>query len=257
MRSLYGPGARLSVVSREEEVVVEAKDGETTKTTKVVAHAVLEYPPPSSSPQSQPTPAELERRLSGAMGVESRRLVYFHFLPRRGLMMRLGKLNAPASSSWWARNISLPFWGLVASFALPSLLNVNAPAVDRGVRLLDAEFDFFDALVEARGCLVPTGGPDEDRIGAFLCGGGNSSPSAADVSLATLASPLVGDVVGYGARLPLEREQPEALRRVVRERYAGRPTARYVRALWREHGAAMVAAGAGGKGGGGRTMARL
>jgi hypothetical protein len=273
-RALYGADARLSVSVSREEAAAGAEDGGgggsgggKTEEGVVVAHAVLECPP--SSPRS-PTPAELERRLSGAMGVESRRLVYFHLLPRRALMMRLASLNAPASASWWARNVSGPAWGLAASLALPSLLGVNAPAVDRGARLLDAEFDFLDALVEARGCLVrprgwgggSAGGPGGDgdgdeRVGAFLCGGAAASPSVADVSLATLASPLVGDVVGYGARVPLEREQPEGMRRMMRERYSGRPTARYVRALWREHGAAAVAAGGSGGGAGPAPMARL
>lgn len=262
VRALYGSRARLSaVVFEEAKGEAEAKDRlaavltyDEDQPNSSTASALAPPPPPT-------TPAELERRLSGALGVESRRLVYYHLLPARALLARMFSLNAPAGGGQWAA----PLWALAASLALPRLLGVDRERVDKGAALLGAEFDFLDALVLERGCLVAGGSEEgaarqEDRVGAFLCGGSAGGfPSVADISLATLAAPLCGDgLIGYGAMLPAEREMPEGLRRALREGYAGRPAARYARALWREYGAAAVAAAsAGGGGGGGGPAARL
>jgi hypothetical protein len=250
-RTLYGPGAKLSVVIEEKEEEEVAADGTTTTKKREVAMAALDYDQ-SKANTANPTPAELERRLSGALGVESRRLVYFYLLPARSLLMRLCALNTPAGSGFFTTRVTAPLWALAASFALPGLLGINAANVEKGLKKLDAEFEYLDALIEQRGCLVAGESQGEERVGAFLCGGGDKKsttggPSAADVSLAALAAPLAGDgVEGYGAYLPSESELPEAFRQVLRERYIDRPTARYARALWREHGAAAVAKAAGG-----------
>lgn len=256
-RTLYGPGAKLSVVVEEKEEEVVAADGTTTKKKREVAMAALDYDDETTT--KAPTPAELERRLSGALGVESRRLAYFYLLPARPLLMRMCALNAASDSGFFTKRVTAPLWALVASLALPGLLGVNARNVEKGLKKLDAEFDYLDALIEQRGCLVGAAAKgEEERVGAFLCGGNDkkaAGPSAADVSLATLAAPLAGDVEGYGAHLPLERELPEAFRQLLRERYIDRPTARYTRALWREYGAAAVAKATKGAGGGASAAA--
>jgi len=274
-RRLYGQGATLSVEEEEEEEEDErAKDdaggggaegggGEAGRPRRqAFSVAVLTYEAKAAGgggPPGLTTPADLERRLSAVLGVEARRLVYFHLLPRVDHLARLFSRNpptGPSSSSspggvvgalgaLWAQYVTCPLWALAASLALPRLLNVNRDAVDTGALLLAAEFDFLDALVEARGCLIKGAsggeGAEEERVGAFLFGEGG--PSAADISLAALGGIIAGDVgPGYGARLPLVAELPPGLRKAVRERFAGRPAARYALALWREHGAAAVAA---------------
>lgn len=256
-RALYGRDARLSVAveeEEEEEERVEADGATKKKKRRPASVAVLEYD--DDAPSTTTPPADLERRLSGALGVESRRLIYFHLLPARALFARTCALNAQPSlaggggwGDWYRRSVAAPLWALAASFALPGLLGVSAANVERGMARLDAEFAYLDALILERGCLVSSAG-GEERVGAFLCGDrGQGGPSVADISLAALAAPLAGDVAGYGAHLPAERDLPEALRRVLREKYSGRPTARYARALWREYGAAAVSAATAGGGG--------
>jgi hypothetical protein len=241
-RRLYGPEARLEVV---EEGVAVAEDGSPTPPRRR-AFVVL-----SSSDANTPTPeaALLERRFSGVLGVEARRLVYYHLLPRLDIGVRLFVRNVPSSAPWWQRNIAAPLWALAGAAALPKLLNVNrATAIERGLPLLEQELDALDAMVDARGCLAEEkkAGEDEeeDRIAAFLCGAGKE-PSAADISLAALGGIIAGDLSppgAYGAVLPALEEFPQGYQDLLRTRLLPRPSMRYARALWREHGAAAVAA---------------
>jgi len=245
-RRLYGPGARLSVVEEEEG----EEDGRRR------AFAVLSYDDDAAASDNNDNnttnPALLERRLSGTLGVESRRLIYYHLLPRPDLGVRLFVRNVPPGPGLmraWSRFVAAPLWAGASSLLLPRLLNVNrASVVDKGLPLLEAELDALDAMVVARGCLAGGGGGkdgEEDRVGAFLCGGGkNDGPSAADISLAALGGIVAGDLGegAYGAQLPALEELPAALRELLTSRFVARPSMRFARALWREHGAAAVAA---------------
>jgi hypothetical protein len=158
---------------------------------------------------------------------------------RKGLLGRLiGTL------AWWAARV-----------ALPRLMDVNAATAARGTRRLLEEFDFFDALISAREAEAAAeakggdgggGGEGPAKLPFYLCG---PSLSAADVSLAVLATPVVrlppsargGGRGGGGAASEAAARLPREFTDLVAGLTA-RPTGQYVVRLWEAHGPEMAAA---------------
>jgi hypothetical protein len=152
---------------------------------------------------------------------------------------------------------------------IPKFLKINATTAARGLQLLMSEFDYFDALIAKREAEVAAdaggggngvssgasgtvgavaGAPAKAPLPFYLCG---SVLSAADVSLATLAGPLVQLPPGCDAGryyLPPPAQLPAPLRDVVAA-LTVRPTGQYIIRLWEAHGIALMAAGTSGGGG--------
>lgn len=180
-----------------------------------------------------------------AHGPQARRIIYFHILPLAGVGGAMFANNS--GGGVLARAAAWPTY-FACRLALPRFLKIDATTAARGGAHLEKEFDFFDALISDRSLISDRGDVKEGRPAAYLCG---PSLSAADVSLATLAGPLLGmDAAHAGGRYwtpPLE-QLPGPLRAIA-ERLRARPTGRYVLALWEAHGPALMGAKGGSRDG--------
>jgi hypothetical protein len=182
--------------------------------------------------------------------VQVRRLAYFHLLPSTLLAADMFRRNARGLIGRGLAWLSY----LVSRLLLPRLLGINAKTAARGLQLMLSEFDYFDGLIAKREAEVAAAGdgggaspgpPAKAPLPFYLCG---STLSAADVSLATLAGPLVELPPCCAAGryyVPPRAELPAPLRDVVAALTA-RPTGQYVVRLWDAHGIALMAAGTSG-----------
>eukprot|EP00878_Enallax_costatus_P015977 GHUV01016753.1.p1 GENE.GHUV01016753.1~~GHUV01016753.1.p1 ORF type:complete len:339 (+),score=59.21 GHUV01016753.1:160-1176(+) len=143
--------------------------------------------------------SEMELRLSGTLGVEVRRVMYFYLLPRMGLGGQLFVRNSAGKERWLA-------WPLyfISRLLLPVLLKINKSTTTRGQQKLLAEFDYIDQILlkrqqQSNGQTVTSNtatgvGKHESAqcsqlLPYFLCG---KQLSAADISLACLGGYIVG-----------------------------------------------------------------
>lgn len=175
---------------------------------------------------------------------------------------RLFVANAPHPG----RLAALTAWltWLICRATLPRLLGINARSAAAGVDRLRSEFDFLDELLatppDQRHALAT--GRSSSSSGA---GGGSGErgrscdgapgcdyllpgpgPTAADVSLATLAGYIVGVTPATltGRWGPAVEEMPADLAALVRE-LAARPTGRFTQQLCDRHGCKRAGSGGG------------
>eukprot|EP00775_Hariotina_reticulata_P005106 gene5106-5346_t len=177
--------------------------------------------------------ADLELRLSGTLGVEARRVVYFYLLPKASLAGKMFSNNSTGMQHWLAWPIYF-----ICSVLLPKALKVNAATASRGQSKLLEEFDFLDQLLlkQAKAAGSVELGNGTTSLPYYLCG---TKLSAADIALACLAAPVVAvDPKDLGGRwLPDVKDLPPPLQSLMKN-LSQRPTGRYVQELWRLHGPA-------------------
>lgn len=136
---------------------------------------------------------------------QSRRLAYFHLLPRTKLAGALFSRNSRSGVLAWLSY-------LASRLLLPRLLAINASTAARSRARLLAEWDHFDGLLAAR--------QQEQR---YLCG---PQLSAADVALAALGGVVVGvppELAPPGVWTPGLEQLPPELRTLVQVRRGADP----------------------------------
>jgi glutathione S-transferase len=169
--------------------------------------------------------AGLEERFHKALGPHTRRLAYFHLLPRPDLVRRIAQENVgPLQNALFRalRPLGTPL--------LRRSLRVTRPAAERSVERIRHEFDVADELLAKR---------------PYLAG---EQFSAADMSFASMAAPAlwIQRDEGYGAWLPSLAQLPAPgaeLARELRASRAGQHVLRMFRDERRRARAAPRAAG--------------
>ncbi|ULQ46229.1 glutathione S-transferase [Flagellatimonas centrodinii] len=156
--------------------------------------------------------AALEEDFDEHLGVETRRWVYFHWLPQSGRdVVRVAAQGTPR----WQRWIGPPMYPLLR-VALKRHLAVTADKVRHGLGTIEQTFD----RVAAR---LADGRP-------YLCG---DRFTAADLSFACMASPVLLPPE-YGIRLPALDEAPTSARADL-ARFRAHPAGRYALDLFARH----------------------
>lgn len=153
----------------------------------------------------------LEDLFDEALGVESRRWFYFHYLPERRAALRIAGQGTP----WIERALAPVAYPVMRRFAAWRL-QVSAGTVATGL-------ERSRQVLRRTDTLLADGRP-------FLVGG---RFSAADLTLACMMAPFVLPDE-YGIRLPPVAELPAAMRPTVRE-FRETMTGEYVLRLFREH----------------------
>lgn len=153
----------------------------------------------------------LEQRFDQQLGVESRRWVY-HRWSKAGVIAVL-KIAAQGTPLW--QRVLAPLCFPFMLLYVFRLLSVSAPNVEKGVQIIEQEFDYVAALLS-------DGRP-------FLCG---EQFTAADICFASMAAPLVLPRE-YGIRLPTYHEAPEAAKADI-ERFTQHPAGKYALKLFSE-----------------------
>lgn len=190
---------------------------------------------------------ELEQRLGGTMGIETRRLAYFYLLPlpSAGGALFINNSNNNKPLTW------LVYY--MCRLLLPRLLRINASTAARGRQKLLAEFDYLDGLIiqqqqqqagAGQACdtasATADGGSGAPRLPFYLTG---SKMTVADIQLACLAAPLMGIPNELCSTwLPPLDTMPQDLRHFI-QGLQQRPTGKFVLDMWRVHGPAARAAG--------------
>ncbi|KAI8468491.1 MAG: hypothetical protein J3K34DRAFT_522876 [Monoraphidium minutum] len=193
--------------------------------------------------------ADLELRLSNGIGLEARRIIYYHLLPCTALAGRMFYENTRGGGAL-ARALAWPVYFLCRA-ALPRLLKIDARAAARGRELLLAEFEFFGALLERREREAAAAGAGAAGAGAAAAGAAAALPyylcgpqlSAADVSLATLAGHLLALPPAHACGrywVPANGDMPPAMQELAAE-LAGTRAGAFARQLWEVHGPALMA----------------
>lgn len=152
----------------------------------------------------------LEDRFDQILGPATRRIIYYHGLPRPLLLLRTALWRVP----WWEKLV----FPLMAPVAIPLVRKITGSYREQTMRALDEVREIFteveDRLADGRRYLVG------DRF------------TAADLTFAALAAPVLLPE-GYGARLPPLADLPAPLQAYMAE-LADRPASRFVHRLYRE-----------------------
>ena len=145
------------------------------------------------------------------LGVESRRLMYFHFLDWGRPALRFNAASAPAWERWTLR-VGFP----VAASVLRRFLDVREETATRAhARVLEVFDEVAERLGDGRPYLVG------DRF------------TAADLTFAALAAAVVVPE-GYGVELPQPPDLPPGIRALV-EGFREHPAGAFALRVFREH----------------------
>ena len=203
----HGPGLHVRAVravgGRRTTPVLVTPEGPLCDSTDILRYVDARMP----AGRALFGPAEaaaLEERFDQNIGPHVRRLVYFHVLPVRGLILPIMQAGIPS----WERGLLWLIFPLLRG-VMRRAMRIDAAGAARSRTVLEGELDAVDAL-------LADGRP-------WLAG---SSFSAADLTLASLLAPLVG-AEGYGFGLPAVEALPSELAAISR-RVAARPAGRHV-----------------------------
>jgi glutathione S-transferase len=153
----------------------------------------------------------LEDFFDNKLGPDTRRWAYFYVLPRRDLLLRLADRGVPRWESFLLPAL-LPF----ARAIMRRAMNITADGAQRSRDRIDVAFEKVAAL-------LADGRP-------FLVG---ARPSAADLTFASLAAPVVAPPQ-YGAELPSPEDlPPEATERI--RAWQQHPAGQFALRIYREH----------------------
>jgi glutathione S-transferase len=153
----------------------------------------------------------LEDFFDNKLGPDTRRWAYFYILPRKDVLLGLAGRGVPR----WE------------SAVLPALLPIARPIMRRAMNITEdgalRSRDRIDAAFERVASLLEGGRP-------FLVG---ARPSAADITFASLAAPVVVPPQ-YGAELPApDALHPEATERM--KAWQQHPAGQFALRIYREH----------------------
>ena len=193
--------------------------------------------------------ARLEHRLGGAVGVEARRLAYFHGLPAPAFGGQLFVRNASGGA---ARRTAARLWYVLSRLLLPRLLRINAATAAAGRARLMGELDYLDGLLLAGGggggggSGSGSGGSNNGTTAQRRYLLGTAAPTAADVAAAALAGVLLPAspplAAAAGVWTPPAEDLPPELRALA-DGLAVRPTGRLIVAVWEHIAGALSLAG--------------
>lgn len=204
---------RVPVLIDSEKVIVDS--------TAILQHLDSYAPPPvrlypEKAAELRHVKA-LEDLFDEALGVESRRWLYFHYLPERRAALRIAGQGTP----WIERALAPLAYPVMRRFA-GWRLQISASTVVTGL-------ERSREVVRRTDTLLADGRP-------FLVSG---RFSAADLTLACMMAPFVFPDE-YGIRLPALVELPPAMRPTV-QKFRETMTGEYVLRLFRDHRRRIVA----------------
>ncbi len=191
LRSLWcSGGPHVPVLVDNEQVI--------TDSTSILKH-LDHYASPEArlypdNPRERQQVEELEDQFDEVLGVESRRWIYFHYLPHPRAALHVANQGVPAAEKFLGP-LCYPFMKSI----IRRRLRVYEPEVDAGLtRAQEIVHKIDELLFDGREYLVG------DRF------------SAADLTLACMMAPFVLPAQ-YGIRLPTIEEAPVTMRETVRE----------------------------------------
>ena len=142
----------------------------------IQAHPSAQWYPYGASPELRADIETWETLFDETLGPHSRRLAYFFMLPIKSLAIPIMTYGAP-SFEQKAVNLAYPMFRKL----MQTLLNINAPGAERSRRKLQELFDQVATHLDAQSA-SPSG--RRYLVGEVL--------SAADLTFATLAAPILG-----------------------------------------------------------------